>query len=162
MQRQYLTQVVQWARGHSPQFEDHWGLFEQLMQQGSVSVAANLHREAEGLYNLVTGVLFLSEDRLRLDPAACTWAQNHGDHPLVRRGKVDISSVIVHETSHALRARQRGRLAALDERAPYQDEYRYLQQLALQEIVDVRPAARERAQDLCRDALEKEGIQLTL
>ena len=124
------------------------------MSAGRVSVIADVHRGAEGLFNALTGGLFLSSSRLPLEARQCAWALNRWEETLVVQGLVDVTAVIVHESSHALA----GFWGSLQELGPYQAEAAYLRQLAGH--AQLRQRASGRLADLVRDAWECEKIRL--
>jgi len=153
-QREYLTRALDWGAGHSQGFEKHWELWRKRMAGGRVSVIAEVHRGAEGLFNALTGGLFLSCSRLPLEARQCAWALARWEEPLVVQGLVDVTAVIVHESSHALA----GFWGSLKELGPYRWERDYLRQLAGHE--HLRGRAESRLADLVRDAWECEKIRL--
>lgn len=153
-QQAYLTRALDWGASRSRDFESHWRLWESRMAAGKVSVVSSLHRSAEGLYNALTGGLFLNSARLPLAPQQCVWALEHWDEPIVLQGLVDVTAVIVHESSHALA----GFWGSLAELGPYRQEQAYLLQLAVDP--KLRQAAQSRLRDLAQDAWECEKIRL--
>lgn len=144
-QREYLARAVAWARSWSELFEPHWALWEQRSQQGKAGIQPDLYHNGEGLYNALTGVLYLSSSRLPLQPQTCAWALKHWDHPVVLQGLVDVTAVIVHETAHALA----GFPGSLGESGPYQRERAYL--LSLARHTPLKAIAQSRLADLERD-----------
>jgi hypothetical protein len=145
IQSEYLRQALGWAREQSQGLEAHWDLFEQLWRVGKVGIAGSLQGQAEGIYNMLTGAILLSHERLPLSPRTCQWALQNGQHQLAISGRMDVLAVIVHETGHALAARQKGWWAAWGENFPYAQECRFLEQLS------TLPAAQQRLADLRRD-----------
>lgn len=159
-QLEYLLRVTRWGLEHGGGTGEPWRAFEPRLQAGKVSVAHRLHRDAEGIYNLLTGAILLSQSKLPLAPQTCSWALTHWDNPVVIQGVVDVSSVIVHETAHFLAAKQRGWLAGFEELGPYLLELEYLDHLEAHPDGTVRQASRQRILDLRRDAREQEGLNL--
>ncbi len=153
-QRDYLLRALEWGGARSRGFEKHWELWRTRMRAGRVSVVPEVYRGAEGLFNALTGGLYLSSSRLPLEARQCAWALERWEQPLVLQGLVDVTAVIVHESSHALA----GFLGSLQELGPYRSEYAYLGQLARHE--ELREVASGRMQDLVRDAWECEKIRL--
>jgi hypothetical protein len=153
-QRDYLLRALDWGADHSKGFQDHWDLWRTRMEAGRVSVVAEVFRGAEGLFNALTGGLYLSSSRLPLEPRQCAWALSRWEEPLVLQALVDVTAVIVHESSHALA----GFWGSLRELGPYQSEADYLRQLAAHE--KLQSVALSRLEDLVRDAWECEKIRL--
>lgn len=153
-QREYLTRALIWGGEHARGFEKHWELWRERMVSGRVSVVPEVYRGAEGLFNALTGGLYLSASRLPLEARQCEWALKRWQEPLVVQGLVDVTAVIVHESSHALA----GFLGSLQELGPYRSERDYLRQLASHE--SLRKRAESRLADLVRDAWECEKIRL--
>lgn len=153
-QRAYLTRALGWGAQYSRGFKEHWQLWESRMAAGRVSVLPEVYRGAEGLFNALTGGLFLSAARLPLQPQQCAWALNRWEEPIVLQGLVDVTAVIVHESSHALA----GFIGSLSELGPYRNEQEYLRQLAARD--GLRARAESRLRDLVRDAWECEKIRL--
>lgn len=149
-----MLRALEWGGQYSQGFEKHWGLWRERMQAGRVSVVADVHRGAEGLFNALTGGLYLSCSRLPLEVRQCAWALGRWQEPLVLQGLVDVTAVIVHESSHALA----GFWGSLKELGPYQWERDYLRQLA--RLEPLRGRAESRLADLVRDAWECEKIRL--
>lgn len=153
-QRQYLLRALEWGASHARGFDDHWDLWRNRLEAGLVSVVADVFRGSEGLFNALTGGLYLNSRRLPLEARQCAWALSRWQEPLVLQGLVDVTAVIVHESSHALA----GFWGSLRERGPYQFEASYLRQLAAHERLE--SAALGRLEDLVRDAWECEKIRL--
>ena len=153
-QRDYLLAALEWGAAQSRGFEKHWGLWRDRMAAGRVSVVVDVHRGAEGLFNALTGGLYLSSSRLPLQARHCAWALSRWQEPLVLQGLVDVTAVIVHESSHALA----GFWGSLQELGPYRRERDYLRQLAGHQAL--RALAESRLADLARDAWECEKIRL--
>lgn len=150
----YLSRALAWGREHSVGFESHWDLWQARMSAGKVSVVPAVHRGAEGLYNALSGGLYLSSGRLPLAPKQAAWALSHWQESVVVQGLVDVTAVIVHESTHALA----GFWGSLQELQPYLSELAYLRQLATHE--PLRDFAQSRVGDLIRDAWECERIRL--
>lgn len=153
-QRDYLLRALDWGGSHAQGFQEHWELWRTRMDAGRVSVVVEVFRGAEGLFNALTGGLYLSSSRLPLEARQCAWALSRWEEPLVLQGLVDVTAVIVHESSHALA----GFWGSLRELGPYQSEAAYLRQLAAHERLN--SAALGRLEDLVRDAWECEKIRL--
>lgn len=153
-QREYLLRALVWGAEHARGFEKHWELWRERMAAGRVSVVPEVYRGAEGLFNALTGGLYLSSGRLPLAARQCSWALQRWEEPLVVQGLVDVTAVIVHESSHALA----GFWGSLKELRPYQSERDFLRQLAVHE--SLRTRAESRLADLVRDAWECERIRL--
>lgn len=81
-------------------------------------------------------------------------ASGQRQNPVVLQGLIDVTAVIVHETTHALA----GRWGSLKEGPPYRRERDYLRQLTL--YPELRQGAESRLADLLRDAWECEKIRL--
>jgi len=153
-QRQYLEFALEWGAQHSQGFESHWSYCHEGLQSGRVFISPKLFRGGEGLYNALNGRLYLSSERLPLKSEQCLWALGHRLNPVVVQGLVDVTAVIVHETTHALA----GFWGSLKEGPPYRRERDYLRQLALHP--DLHQRAQSRLKDLLRDAWECEKIRL--
>jgi len=152
--RDYLLRAVDWAAERSRGFESHWELWRNRMQAGRVSIAPQVYGGAEGLYNALTGGLYLNSSRLPLESSQCAWALQRWQEGVVVQGLVDVTAVIVHESSHALA----GFWGSLKELGPYQRERDFLRELARDEAL--RSRAESRLSDLVRDAWECEKIRL--
>lgn len=146
--------ALAWGAEHSHGFGKHWELWRERMGAGRVSVVQEVYRGAEGLFNALTGGLYLSASRLPLEAKQCAWALERWQEPLVMQGLVDVTAVIVHESSHALA----GFWGSLRELGPYRSERDYLRLLAGHELL--RQRAEGRLSDLVRDAWDCEKIRL--